>query len=456
MGFIDTILFPIKWVVAWILVLFHDGFTFVGMDPASGANWGLSIVGLTVLIRVVLVPLFVRQIKAQRNMQLLQPELMKLQAKYKGKTDSFSRQAMGQEQMALYKKHGTNPLSSCLPILAQMPIFFSLFRVLRGLQDIAAGNQDAIGGLTAGLAHQAEQSSIFGASLSDTFLSSPELHVKVLIGVMIIIMMVTQFITQKQIMTKNMSEAAMNNPFMKQQKMMLYLFPLIFVFGGVSFPVGVLIYWVISNLWTMGQQFYVIERMPAPGSPAEKALMEKRKKKGLPPLPGLKKLESDEEQPAAPRGQRQQPVRKDRAKPQQPQKAAPTTSGPEQKGRPQSAARQKPQSQGAQGKAAPRQNGTPRPAGQGSNATRASAEASGGQNPASRPSGTQQTTAKKSGQRPQPTKSGSTKSARAAGKPGQGKPSQSRPAGSGKKSQSKPTGAKRPSQSKPQRPSSNE
>lgn len=315
MGFIDTILFPIKWVVAWILVLFHHGMTFIGLDASSGLNWVLSIVGLTVVIRLVLVPLFFRQIKAQRGMQALQPELMKLQAKYKGKTDSFSRQAMGQEQMALYKRHGTNPLSSCLPILAQMPIFFSLFRVLRGLQDIAAGNQDAIGGLTQGLAQQAEKSSLFGASLSDSFLSSPELHVKVLIAIMIVIMMVTQFITQKQIMSKNMSEAAMNNPFMKQQKMMLYLFPLIFVFGGVSFPVGVLIYWVISNLWTMGQQFYQIERMPAPGSPAEKALMEKRKKKGLPPLPGLKKLESDDEEPAAaPRGQRQQPVRKDRAK----------------------------------------------------------------------------------------------------------------------------------------------
>lgn len=437
MGFIDTILFPIKWVVAWILVLFHHGFTFVGLAPTSGANWGLSIVGLTVLIRLVLVPLFVRQIKAQRNMQLLQPELMKLQAKYKGKTDTFSRQAMGQEQMALYKKHGTNPLSSCLPIIAQMPIFFSLFRVLRGLQDISAGKQDAIGGLTSKLAQQAEHSSIFGASLSDTFLSSPELHVKILIGLMIVIMMVTQFITQKQIMTKNMSEAAMNNPFMKQQKMMLYLFPLIFVFGGVSFPVGVLIYWVISNLWTMGQQFYVIERMPAPGSPAEKALMEKRKKKGLPPLPGLKKLESDDEQTTAPRGQRQQPVRKERAKPQA--VAGPQNGNAGQKPAGQRPAGQKPAGQRpASEKPAARSGGQPQ---------KAPSQNSGGQRP--------------SGQRPQPSKAGSAKAARAQSpaKPNQGKQSQSRPAPAQprKKSQSKPTpAAKRPSQSKPQSPRSND
>ncbi|GAB3562615.1 membrane protein insertase YidC [Spelaeicoccus albus] len=451
MGFIDTILFPIKWVVAWILVLFHHGMTFIGLDASSGLNWVLSIVGLTVVIRLVLVPLFFRQIKAQRGMQALQPELMKLQAKYKGKTDSFSRQAMGQEQMALYKRHGTNPLSSCLPILAQMPIFFSLFRVLRGLQDIAAGNQDAIGGLTQGLAQQAEKSSLFGASLSDSFLSSPELHVKVLIAIMIVIMMVTQFITQKQIMSKNMSEAAMNNPFMKQQKMMLYLFPLIFVFGGVSFPVGVLIYWVISNLWTMGQQFYQIERMPAPGSPAEKALMEKRKKKGLPPLPGLKKLESDDEEPAAaPRGQRQQPVRKDRAK-----SGPPSTT-------PQTSARQGAQRPAGQtpGKSSGQQPGR-KPAD--SDARKA------GQPPAAGHPGGQ----KSPGQRAQPSKSGASKAARAQapGKPGQnkpasgkpapakpsqGKPAQSRPANSGKKSQSKPSGAKRPSQSKPQSPRSND
>ncbi|WP_432761974.1 membrane protein insertase YidC [Saxibacter everestensis] len=320
MEWLDTILFPIKWVVAYILFFFHEGLKYVGMDAASGWTWSLSIVGLVLVIRIVLIPLFVRQIKAQRAMQLVQPEVQKLQAKYKGKTDSFSRQAMAQEQMALFKKHGTSPFSSCLPILAQMPIFFSLFRVLHTLPDIATGKLDPLGPITADIAGQIESSTIFGAQLSATFLSSPDLNVKILTVIMILLMSASQFITQKQIMAKNMSEAAMNNPFMKQQKMMLYLFPIVFAVGGVNFPVGVLIYWLVSNLWTMGQQFYVIQRMPSPGSPAEKALMERRVKKGKSPLPGMKKLEADDE-PEQPRGQRQQPVRKDRVKP----KTAPTT-----------------------------------------------------------------------------------------------------------------------------------
>lgn len=332
-AFLDTILMPIKWVVAWIMVLFHQGLSTIGMDPASGVTWALSIVGLTVVIRIVLVPLFVKQIKASRGMQLMQPDLMKLQAKYKGKTDTLSRQAMAQEQMALYKKHGTNPFSACLPILLQMPIFFSLFRVLNELGSVASGKMPPIGGLTQDLAAQAESSTIFGAPFSATFVhpGAGGVWTQIFAAVMIVLMSASQFITQKQIMAKNMSEAAMNNPFMKQQKMMLYLFPVIFAVGGINFPIGVLIYWLVSNLWTMGQQFYVIQRMPAPGSPAEKAFKERQARRaGRRGLFGLGKATTvaaggvveGEVVPESGSGpsddhvtkgrQRQQPVRKDR------------------------------------------------------------------------------------------------------------------------------------------------
>ena len=133
MGFFNTILFPFKWIVSWIMVTFHDVLSFLGMDPVSGVTWTLSIIGLVLVIRAALIPVFVKQIKAQRGMQALQPDMKKLQAKYKGKTDQLSRQAMGQEQMALYKEHGTNPFSACLPMLIQMPFFFSLFQVLSGV-----------------------------------------------------------------------------------------------------------------------------------------------------------------------------------------------------------------------------------------------------------------------------------------------------------------------------------
>jgi YidC/Oxa1 family membrane protein insertase len=133
---------------------------------------------------------------------------------------------------------------------------------------------------------------------------------------MIIAMTASQFITQKQIMAKNMSEEAMQSPFMRQQKIMLYILPLVFGIGGINFPIGVLVYWTTTNLWTMVQQFYVIRRMPTPGSPAAKALADRRAKKGLPmvPLLGERKTEPAIEIVPEPRGQRVQPQRKKRKK----------------------------------------------------------------------------------------------------------------------------------------------
>src|SRR6218665_2484263 len=131
MDFFGTILWPIKWVIEAILVGFHWFWTSIGLDAAAGLTWVLSIVGLTVVVRAALIPIFVRQIKSQRRMLEVAPQLKKIQDKYKGKKDQFSREAMSRETMELYKKTGTNPLASCLPLLIQMPIFFSLFSVLQ-------------------------------------------------------------------------------------------------------------------------------------------------------------------------------------------------------------------------------------------------------------------------------------------------------------------------------------
>ncbi len=116
------LLFPIKWVIELILVSFHSLFAFFGIAPESGLSWVLAIVGLVLVVRSALIPLFVKQIKSQRNMMLVQPELQKLQKKYKGKNDRESREKFAKEQMDLYKRTGSNPLSSCLPILVQIPI----------------------------------------------------------------------------------------------------------------------------------------------------------------------------------------------------------------------------------------------------------------------------------------------------------------------------------------------
>ena len=318
MDFLNTILFPFMWVVSWIMRAFHDLFTTLGMDAANGWTWTLSIVALVLVIRAALIPVFVKQIKAQRGMQALQPDLRKLQQKYKGKTDQLSRQAMTQEQMALYKKHGTNPFSACLPMLIQMPFFFALFQVLSqasGASDEGRG----IGALSAQDIQQFDASTIFGAPLSASLLhgggGDNQVAVIVLSIIMILAMTASQFITQKQIMSKNMSEEALASPFMRQQQMMLYILPLVFGIGGINFPIGVLIYWTTTNLWTMGQQFLVIRRMPTPGSPAAKALAERRARKGLPMVPLLGEKKSEEaavEAPAATKVQRPQPQRKNR------------------------------------------------------------------------------------------------------------------------------------------------
>ena len=276
----SEILRPLEIVVAWIMVSFHDALTSIGFSASSGLTWALSIVGLVIVIRVLLIPLFVKQIKASRGLQLVQPEIKKIQQKYKGKTDQASRQAMTQETMAVYKENGTNPLASCLPIVLQAPIFFALFRVLNGLSGIASGAKQPSGAMTRSVASSAEHSTLFGAQLSSSFLGSSELSVKILTIMLIVLMSASTFTSQRQLMMKNMPAAALDNPMAQQQKILLYVLPLVFAVSGVNFPIGVLLYWLTTNVWSMGQQFYVIRRMPAPGSPAEKALQERRAKRG--------------------------------------------------------------------------------------------------------------------------------------------------------------------------------
>lgn len=277
---IDSFLHPLEVAVAWIMVAFHSLFSSLGLPTESGWTWSLSIVGLVIVIRILLIPLFVKQIKASRGLQLIQPEMKKIQEKYKGKTDPVSRQAMTQETMALYRETGTNPFASCLPILLQSPIFFALFRVLNGIESVAEGKKPAIGPLDQALAQSANDAKLLGAQLTDKFIGATTLSTQIVTIVLIVLMSLTTFTTQRQLMRKNMPASALEGPFANQQKYLLYLLPAVFAISGVNFPIGVLLYWLTTNVWSMGQQFYVIRRMPAPGSPAEKALQERRARRG--------------------------------------------------------------------------------------------------------------------------------------------------------------------------------
>lgn len=306
--------------IAWILVTIHSG-----LEPIFGSGpgpaWPLAIVGLTIVIRILIIPLFFRQIKASRGMQLMQPELQALQKKYKGKTDPVSRQAQQQEMMGLYKKHNTNPMASCLPLIVQMPIFFGLFRVLRALSEIANGtyaNGDSIGPLTKELAAAAADSTLFGAPLDATFMTAGSfdnaMTVRIVTVTMIAIMSSAQFFSMRQLTMKNMPASAMDNPMFRQQRLMMYAMPVVFAVSGVAFQIGLLLYWTVSNFWAIGQQFYTIRRQPAPGSDAYKAKAvrdaARRAKKGLPPVE--EDVAATEE--VQPQGQRVQPMSKSRAK----------------------------------------------------------------------------------------------------------------------------------------------
>jgi len=330
---ISAILAPLEWVVATIMVGFHSLLSTIGMPAASGWTWAFSIVGLVIVIRIILIPLFVKQIKASRGLQLIQPEIQKIQKKYKGKTDPASRQAMTQETMALYKESGTNPFASCLPILLQSPVFFALYRVLANM---ASDDPHPIGPFSLDLIHQADQATIFGASLSDKFIGADTVSTQILTITLIILMSLTTFTTQRQLMQKNMPAAALDNPFAKQQKMLMYVLPIFFAISGVNFPIGVLIYWLTTNLWSMGQQFYVIRRMPAPGSQAEKDLQARqaRKAKGKAATatdrPEDPEEGPDDDTPPPVAGQRQQPKRNQPRKkrgPKPPGAGSPGASG---------------------------------------------------------------------------------------------------------------------------------
>ncbi|MDT7539081.1 MAG: YidC/Oxa1 family rane protein insertase [Actinomycetota bacterium] len=256
-GIITAIATPVATVLRGIHALLS---TFLA--PSSGPAWGLSIVLLTICVRLVLFPLFVKQIKSQRRMQQLAPQMKELQARHKG-----DRETLNTELMKLYKENNTNPISGCLPLILQLPVFFALFSVIREFKPGAHAKY----GLSAEDLHEGGRASIFGAPLSASFRSSTDLiHrlggtpgvVKSVAVILIVVMGATTFWTQRQMMAR--AGAAADAQQQQVQKMMLYVLPVILAVTGISFPIGVLLYWLTTNVWSMGQQHYVIKRMPPP------------------------------------------------------------------------------------------------------------------------------------------------------------------------------------------------
>jgi YidC/Oxa1 family membrane protein insertase len=301
------IMTPLYYAISAILVAWHWMFVnILQMDSAGGATWVLSIIGLTLTVRAALIPLFVKQIKSSRNMQLIQPKVKELQKKY-----GHDRERLAQETMKLYRESGTNPFASCLPILIQMPIFLALFRLL----DHHAAKSSGIAFLTDELARSFGEAKLFGTiPITASFLhSGGVLAVQVLAAVLVVAMTATTFTTQRQLMSKNMPPDALSGPYAQQQKLLLYVLPVVFAVGGIAFPIGVLFYWTTSNLWTMGQQFYVIRNNPAPGTAAAKAKEERDREKALKHGTVVETVVEEPEPERRPQ-QRQQPKKQSREK----------------------------------------------------------------------------------------------------------------------------------------------
>jgi YidC/Oxa1 family membrane protein insertase len=282
------VLNPFYDAIAWLIVHIHDGMAPI-FGKGNGWSWAVSIILLTMAMRLLLFPLFVKQIKSQRAMSALQPQMKELQAKYKN-----DKERLNQEMMALWKEAGTNPFAGCLPIVVQIPVFFALFRVLNSLHpakhcvDVhAAGcfTSHFHGILTADLTKQASLAKILGVPIGSSFsssthtlqlLSASASSTKILSAVLIVIMGATTFITQRQLMARTKASGGPTMP--GNQQTLLYALPLVFAVFGLKFPIGVLLYWLTTNVWSMAQQHVVIGRMdrvaaaPAAGPAATAAL----------------------------------------------------------------------------------------------------------------------------------------------------------------------------------------
>ena len=280
--------------VSWVLLRWHSLFTAIGLDPAGGVNWALSIIFLVVTARVLLFRLFIKQVKYQRHMQEIQPKIQVLREKHKN-----DRAEMQRQMMQLQQEQGFNPLAGCLPMFLQIPIFISLFHVLRHLSNSVGkcSQADYHGGLltlysfTSTETCNASQAKLFGAPLAGSLRDSQSVIVNTLHGditstrvvtlVLVLISAAATLLTQ--LLVAQSATTVPTGTAATVQRLMKVFIPISVLFSGVFFPLGVLLYWFTSNTWTMLQQLYINRyHPPTPKDTAEVGAVGKT----LAPRPG--------------------------------------------------------------------------------------------------------------------------------------------------------------------------
>jgi len=230
-----------------VLVFFHDN---------VGLSWGMAIIALTVCTRALLIPLTYKSLKGMRALQALQPQIKEIQAKYKN-----DRQRMQQEMMSFYRENKVNPLASCMPVVAQIPVFITLFYVLRNeLPDDIGCKAGECGEMA-------------------SFLFIPDLTAKATGAVLLVLLVL-------YVGTQLISGLVMAVTADKNQRMLMFALPFIFIPFVISFPAGLVVYWISTNVWTIGQQYTIQRLVPAPAVPTPE---EARAAKPPPPPPKKKK-----------------------------------------------------------------------------------------------------------------------------------------------------------------------
>jgi YidC/Oxa1 family membrane protein insertase len=209
----------------WILVSLHEWLSSVGLGESWA--WGLAIIGLTIVVRLVLFPLTWKQFSSAQAMQAIQPKMKELQQKYKN-----DRAKLQQETMKLYQEHRVNPFASCLPILLQLPVFISLYYAIKGTDYLDKAMTNALA--------------------DASFLWIPHLGNPDPYYILLVLYVVSQLVSTELMLTTQTD---------KSQKMIMRAMPIMFVFFLFSFPAGLFVYWVTTNLWTIGQQIIIRKAM---------------------------------------------------------------------------------------------------------------------------------------------------------------------------------------------------
>jgi YidC/Oxa1 family membrane protein insertase len=273
-----SILNPLADLVAWVIMRIHAVMGAI-FGPATGLAWGLSIVILVVLIRICLIPLFVKQVNAQRKMAQHAPQLAELRKKYKN-----DKTRLNEETMKFYKENGVNPLAGCLPMIPQMIIFFALFYVLRAIAEWKPGQVPKYG-LTVPVLESAQKATIFGVHLYDKLLfpHTPGMGLvpSIVAAITVALSATTTFLTVRQTSKRGLMQTANvdpDNPMAGMQKYMMYVVPF-FSLTGLYWQYGLVLYWLTTNVWTLGQQYFMFrnwtvepaQAAPAGGSPVRVA-----------------------------------------------------------------------------------------------------------------------------------------------------------------------------------------